>query len=381
MYHGTALYVRTDTRLASLWLAALALAACCPPAGRCAEEKADAGKTAVPPTVFKREEAPVPAPGGPVVAVTSFTVSADSAELNKLGEEIRILLEQKLAEAGLTIVDRARLAEAMREAQMSLAGMTDPAAAKQLGKMLGADFVVAGRLSELAGTLLVSGKAVDTETTRVVPVGVEIQGKEKLVAAVSEAAAALAGKLRAARNAPAAAGKAEAALPEGSRPRVMALFSEMHLTRVVLDPASETAAVRYLLRHGFQVVDPAFAKQLRSNEKTLAELKANKDNLARLGKEHQANVILLGEAFSEAATGMAGMTSCRARVEAKAIHAATGLLLAYDSEQAGASDIAELAAGKRAIESATEQLMPRLAAAIIRRWQQPEKTPAPEGGK
>ena len=344
--------------------------------GACLAARAEEAKAEPPPPLFSKTgtEAPKAAEGpAPVIVLTSFTVATGNAELSRLSDEIRTVLEQKLGDAGLTIVDRAKIEEALKEAKLALAGLADPANAKQLGKMLGADYLVTGRLSELAGTLIVSGKAIDTETTRVIPVGVEVEGKNKLVAALGQAAQELAAKMRAARNEAKGPEKPAVLLPKVARPKAMAIFVEQHIGQPVPDPASETAVVRFLLQQGFQVVDPAFARQLRMDEKKLKEVRGDPTNIARLGKEHGAQVVILGEAFSERGTEVAGMTACRGRVEAKAIHVETGLLLAYDSEHGGASDIAEHVAGKKAIEAAAEKLMPRFATQVLERWEHPEQ--------
>ena len=141
------------------------------------------------PPLFRENKPPAKTNASPnakavVMAVTAFSVSADSPEMSKLSEEIRLLFEQKLAEQKVVLVDRSRIDEAMKEAQLTMAGMTDPDSAKKLGKIISADFIVAGRLTELAGTMIVSGKAIDTQTTRVFPVGIQFKGKDKLIEAI-----------------------------------------------------------------------------------------------------------------------------------------------------------------------------------------------------
>ena len=126
-----------------------------------------------PPVLFKEATKAAPAPHAPVVAVTEFVVASDDAQLLKMSQEIRQVLEQKLGDQGLTLVDRSKLQDALRGAKLTMAGIADSDSAKQLGKVLNADYIVTSRLSELAGTLIVTCKAIDTETSQIISVGAD----------------------------------------------------------------------------------------------------------------------------------------------------------------------------------------------------------------
>ena len=320
-----------------------------------------------PPVLFKEATKAAPAPHAPVVAVTEFVVASDDAQLLKMSQEIRQVLEQKLGDQGLTLVDRSKLQDALRGAKLTMAGIADSDSAKQLGKVLNADYIVTSRLSELAGTLIVTCKAIDTETSQIISVGADAK-KDQIVEVLGKTSETLANKLKAARSAATASSK-EVKLPAGARPKVMLLFNEVHLTRHVPDPASETAFARFFLNNGFGMIDAAVSAAIQSDEKQMAGLKTDLQALARIGLEKQADVIVLGEAFSELGATVEGFVTCRARVEVKAVNTRTAALIVYDSAQAGAADIAEHVAGKSAIESAANQLAPRIASAIIERWQ------------
>jgi hypothetical protein len=226
--------------------------------------------------------------------------------------------------------------------------------------------------------MIVSGRAIDTETSAVIPVSVEVADKKLLVASIGKAAATLAEKMHAAKKAKAVetALAPDSALPEGARPRVLVIFSEVHIGRPVIDPASETALVRYLLANNFKVVDPAFAKGLHGNEEKWKPYRnmgeAAVELLSKLGKEQNADVVIYGEAFSERGESVEGMLACRGRIEVKAVSVKSGAVLAYDSEHAGASDIAEHVAGKRAIEAAGLKVAPRIASLVLKKWANPD---------
>jgi len=324
-------------------------------------------------------ETPEPVAHKIAVAVTAFSVQADKPDLVKASDEIRQLFEAKLGEQDLVVVERAKLDEALHEAKLSQAGIVDPNSAKDVGKVIGADFIVTGRISEIGGTMVVSGRAIDTETSAIIPVSIEVADKGQIVASIGKAAATLSEKMQVAKKAKATEVNAVAvdkSLPAGPRPKVLVLFNEIHIGRPVIDPASETALVRYLLANDFKVVDPAFAKGLRGDEEKWRPLQNAGEGavalLAKLGKEQNADVVIYGEAFSERGESVEGMLTCRGRIEAKAVLVKDGSVLAYDSEHAGASDLAEHVAGKKAIEAAAQKVAPRLATLVLKKWANPK---------
>jgi TolB-like protein len=321
-----------------------------------------------PPALFKETTMAAPVGRSPVVAVIDFAVSSDDVQLAKLSQEIRVVLEQKLGDQGLAIVDRSKLSEALRGAKLTMAGIADPESAKQLGKVLNADYIISSRMSELAGTLIVTIRAIDTETSQIVSVGADAK-KEQLSESLTKAAESLAAKLKTIRaSAPFGTAKV-VKLPPGPRPKVMLLFREEHLTRHVPDPASETAFARFFLNNGFVMIDSAVSVATQSDDSQMKAFKTDLQALAKVGLDKQADVIILGEAFSELGTGVEGFVTCRARVEVKAVNTRTVELIAYDSSEAGASDLAEHVAGKTAIQNAANKLAPAIASSIIERWQ------------
>lgn len=117
------------------------------------------------------------------------------------------------------------------------------------------------------------------------------------------------------------------------------------------DPAGETEIVKRFLEHGFTVVDPAQYERLRADERYLT---VNDDAAyaSEVGREHGADIVITGEAFSEFSRNMNGLMSSRARVEAKAIEASTARIIAADGLHAGHVDTSEVIAGKGALRDA-----------------------------
>lgn len=141
------------------------------------------------------------------------------------------------------------------------------------------------------------------------------------------------------------------ALTSATAPRIMVMIPEIHIKRQVPDPAGETEIIRKFVEKGFSLVDQGQIAAIRYQEKALSAVK-DAQAAAALGLEFGADIIVIGEAFSEFASREAEWYTCRARVEARAIQTRTGRILAADGKHAGAKDLSELIAGKAALREA-----------------------------
>lgn len=141
------------------------------------------------------------------------------------------------------------------------------------------------------------------------------------------------------------------------KPRLMVVIPEHHLTRKIPDPAGETEIIKRLLEKGFKVVDQSQIAKIRYGDQVKAALEGDVNLAVKIGLQYGAEVIIIGEAFSESAgRGIGGMESCRARVEARAIKTDTGEILVADGRHAGGLDITEAIAGKKALQKAGGEL-------------------------
>ncbi|PIU65183.1 MAG: hypothetical protein COS84_07225 [Armatimonadetes bacterium CG07_land_8_20_14_0_80_40_9] len=158
-------------------------------------------------------------------------------------------------------------------------------------------------------------------------------------------------------------------LEEMHMPRMMVIIPEVHLGRPkVPDPAGETEILRKLLEKGFDCVDQSQIKQIRENDQVRAAVNGDNKAAILLGLEYGAEVVIIGEAFSEFNTEMAGMYSCRARVEARAIQTDTGKILATNGLHAGGADATENTAGKVALKNAGALMGDYLIEQILKKW-------------
>ncbi|HSV74930.1 MAG TPA: CsgG/HfaB family protein [Chthonomonadales bacterium] len=157
---------------------------------------------------------------------------------------------------------------------------------------------------------------------------------------------------------------AQAALadvPKYPNVRVMVVVPEWHLTRPVVDPAGETSIIRALLDAGYRVIDQTQSMALRTPEKVAEILRAPigaeaRNAMARYG----ADILIIGEAFSESAGIIRGAHSCRARLEATAILRDSAEILAREDGHGSGADITELVAAKTALSEAGKYVAAKL---------------------
>lgn len=153
--------------------------------------------------------------------------------------------------------------------------------------------------------------------------------------------------------------------------RIMVIVPEYHLLNrsnpdprsnngnatAVPDPAGETEIIKQLLDSGFKVVDQQQVSKIRYNDQVKAALNGDNELASRIGLEYGADIIIIGEAFSESAGRIIrGFESCSARVEARAIRTDTAEILAADGKFASGMDVAQFIAGKKALQIAGGKL-------------------------
>ncbi|MBI5328752.1 MAG: flagellar assembly protein T N-terminal domain-containing protein [Deltaproteobacteria bacterium] len=153
------------------------------------------------------------------------------------------------------------------------------------------------------------------------------------------------------------------------KPRVMVIIPEQHLMKRIPDPAGETEIIKRLLEKGFKVVDQSQVAKIRYNDQVSAAIKGDTSLAIKIGLQYGAEVVIIGEAFSESAGGgLGGMMSCRARVEARAVKTDTGEILVADGKHASGLDITEAIAGKKALQKAGGELADYMTEQILAKW-------------
>ena len=156
-----------------------------------------------------------------------------------------------------------------------------------------------------------------------------------------------------------------------NKPRVMAVIAERHAGAGASDPAGETEIIRLLIEKGFKVVDQAQVRTIRESDQVKRALGGDAKAAQVLGRQYGAEVLIVGEAFSEGAMrgGMMGnLVSVRARLQAKAIRADTGEILAAEGAVSPGVDISEQVAGQKAVAAAGKKWLDAALPVILERW-------------
>lgn len=155
------------------------------------------------------------------------------------------------------------------------------------------------------------------------------------------------------------------------KPRMMVIVAEHHVGAAVTDPSGEAELIRLFIQKGFTVVDQAQVRKIREGDQLKQVLEGDIKAVKSLGLQYGAEVLILGEAFSENALQgvmMGGMVSVRGRLQAKAIRADTGEILAAEEAVTPALDVSEQVAGKKAISKAATKWMEKALPVILEQW-------------
>jgi curli biogenesis system outer membrane secretion channel CsgG len=113
-------------------------------------------------------------PNLPTVAVldfNSFMMGEDGGAAVNLGKAITAMLVTEFSSRpGIKVIERAQLNDMLREQDLVLSGRVDESSAIQIGKLLGAQYVLLGQASSIVDNLRMDIRAVDVETSEVVAV-------------------------------------------------------------------------------------------------------------------------------------------------------------------------------------------------------------------
>jgi TolB-like protein len=267
-----------------------------------------------------------------------------------LGPQVTDLLFAKLVvNPDIYLVEREDINKLLEEKELNLSGLVNPGQAVQVGYLTGAKIIVTGSVVIAGDSQYLVAKVIGTETSRVL--GASAKGRidddlddlvEKLAASVattiSERASELIAKTVVLEDRIAAIGEK---LGERKRPSVWIEITERHIGQATIDPAAETEFALICKELGFDVIDH------------------------KEGNRDTADVLLVGEGFSQFASRHGNLISVKGRVELKATNRETGKLLASDRQVSLAVDLAEQIAGKAALQEAAANIAGRLLPKIV----------------
>lgn len=118
----------------------------------------------------------------PTVAVLDFTglMIGEGGNSAPLGKAISAMLVTELSgRPGMRVIERAQLQDILQEQRLSLSGRVDESTAIEVGRMLGAQYVIKGQATSVASMLRMDMQAVDVETS-------EVREVQKLTGATDE---------------------------------------------------------------------------------------------------------------------------------------------------------------------------------------------------
>jgi curli biogenesis system outer membrane secretion channel CsgG len=333
------------------------------------------------------------------VSVGSFDITRTSAQ-GKLGNELATMLSNALSETQCfnVLVSLKKTSNLSEEVAAGQGGMIDDETAAEGGKWKGAQLIVTGEVTEFEedyvhilgvgntkahiGFILqiqdpktreiIWSKSLERKVTKpqiqVLKTDIMSFGSKAMEDAVEksifDATELIVGQKSLfesyqnkggnASVTPSASAGTCGLLSNGASPKIMVIIPEIHIGRVVPDPAGETEIINRLIKAGFTVIDPSIYAAARADGRAL---RAAKDPAVatRLGAEYNVDIIVTGEAFSNGTNSRVDNTNlvtCRARVEARAVRIADGSIISADGKEAGAADISELVAGKSALREA-----------------------------
>jgi len=340
-----------------------------------------------------------PAPAIPGVAFLEIGRVGASPELAEAAATLYELITDRLINAALVrLVERDKVEKAAKELALDASGLVRADTAAQLGKLVGARTLITSKLMRIEPRWVLTARLIDSETSELSAVRIECPESDGLQRMAELAGDGIAEKLAVfcARETATSDPQqgALAALQERlsgkELPRVVVCIPESHIGTWVPDPAGENAVCSVLAQTGFRVVDVStfmkrepsswwlniFHGPARDREGTDISIRQGFRSVSdilhdtRLDRvKENADIFIIGEAFSEYAGDNYGFKSCRARIEIKAIDTKTEQIAAALSQHATAADTAELLAGKTALRSAGSQIGLDLAKQLSAYWE------------
>jgi len=297
----------------------------------------------------------------------------------------------------IKLVERSRMDQVLGELGLSKAGVGDPETAQKVGFLAGANVLVWGRLFLIDKQAMVVARVVGVETGRIFAEQVRGADTQDLLPLIDELTRKVGDRVtkeRSALVAPDVRDDLQAnlnaladTLKGKSLPKVAVAVNEQHLGGESFDPAAETELMYWLTHSNVPVVDIS-SQHLQMRQWAKDYYLTTSFEVPQLIPE-EVGVLLVGEALSEPAGTYGPLSTCRYRVEVRAVDRATGDVVAIARRTGTYADASPVLAGKSGIQRAAAgiayEIIPKLAGYVpkARPAQSPaaEKQPAPTDSK
>jgi hypothetical protein len=325
---------------------------------------------------------PAAAPGAAplrTVALLGYDVKwiDDPKEAQAVAEMLNTVASDRLSAVDdLAVVERVQIDKIMKELELNMTGLTDPAKRIEAGKLLGARFLLTGSGFRLGDEIYVQTKIIDAETGQVKGLIARCPKSTPNAEIIAKACDVLADGLprKMAELTPQVAPQpspAELLKERFGRQAFSWLIAahEEHKGPPIIDPAVQTELEHLLSDAGQKVksLDKKTAQAVTSGEKKI-------DAAAQDGTY---DLFIVAEGFSEFGKRFnADLVACVARVEIKIIDARTGRVLASGDGEGRATDLAENLAAKQALRKAARQVFMKLSEKLSLATAKPAESPA-----
>jgi hypothetical protein len=109
--------------------------------------------------------------GSKKISVIDFTdLDGRGSELGRfMAEQLSVSLVNSAKD--FAVMDRANLASILKEHKLTASGLVNPDNARKLGQFAGVDAIILGTITPFGQSLIVTAKAISTETTQILGVG------------------------------------------------------------------------------------------------------------------------------------------------------------------------------------------------------------------
>lgn len=135
-------------------------------------------------------------PGAPTLAVLDLesggSLGPDAQDLSQLGKALGMMLTTEMMKnPRVVMVERDQIKQLIEEQKLTLSGMADPATAIQVGRLLGAQYMIFGSYADIYSNLRIDVRVVEVETGRLRRAQEVTDKRENLFNSVSKLATRL----------------------------------------------------------------------------------------------------------------------------------------------------------------------------------------------